>query len=403
MQVSQTVASGSNQKIHFRNTDHSNTSHELIEGSLIHCQPINSTHLYLHIPFCHHICPYCGFYKHKPGKMANREFVEAMLAEAGIFGTNLPALETIYFGGGTPSLLSGPLLIALCEGISERFDTGAVSEWTLEANPSTFDTKKAQTMRELGINRISLGVQSFQPDILETLGRDHSPADAIQSYGVLRDAGFENISIDLMFSIPGQTTELWQADLDQVAALGPNHISAYNLTYEEDTDFLTRHESGELDSDEDRDADFFYRAIDHLEAHGYSHYEISNYALPGYESKHNRAYWNGEDYLGLGPGAVSTIGEHRWKTLPDTAAYIKAAASGLDTRTEIETLSDKDRRIERIALQLRTREGIPTGLAHSPHRVESLIQQGLIRERNGRFVLTREGKALADPVASELI
>ena len=335
--------------------------------------------------------------------MANQEFVEAILAEAEKFGRDLPPLETVYFGGGTPSLLSGSLLTALCQGISERFDTRDVAEWTLEANPSTFDRKKAETMRALGISRISLGIQSFQPSTLETLGRDHSPAEAIQSFEILRSAGFENISIDLMFSIPGQTAELWQADLEQAVTLQPNHISAYNLTYEEDTEFLTRHESGELDTDEDRDADLFYQAVDHLEENGYAHYEISNYALPGYESKHNRAYWNGNDYLGLGPGAVSTIGAHRWKSLPDTAAYVKAAFSGFDTRTEVETLTEEDKRIERIALQLRTREGIPTSLVGSPSPVEPMIQQGLLVENNGRFVLTREGKALADPIASALI
>lgn len=335
--------------------------------------------------------------------MANRAFVEAILTDTGRYSEDTPRLDTIYFGGGTPSMLGAPLLTMLCEGLTERLDTGNVSEWTLEANPATFDLKKAETMRKLGVTRISLGVQSFQASVLETLGRDHSSSDAIQAYQILREAGFENVSIDLMFSIPGQTPTDWQADLEQAVALGPNHISAYNLTYEEDTEFLTKHKTGELDANEDRDADLFYQAIDYLEANGYGHYEISNYALPGSESQHNRAYWSGADYLGLGPGAVSTIAGQRWKTLPDTAAYVRAAAAGLDTRTEIELLTDEDRRIERIALQLRTREGISTGLVPSPDPVESLTKQGLIEERDGRITLTRSGKSLADPIASELI
>ena len=361
-------------------------------------------HLYLHIPFCHHICPYCGFYKHKPGNLANREFVDAILTEAEkrSSGKRL-APKTVYFGGGTPTLLSPTLLERLMLGLAELFDLTTVSEWTLEANPATFDLEKAKRMRELGANRISLGVQSFQPEILKTLGRDHSPDEAVVAYETLRSAGFANVSIDLMFSIPGQTMALWQADLEQAVALRPDHFSAYNLTYEEDTDFLTRHQSGELDTNEDRDADLFYQAIDFLETSGYAHYEISNYARAGFESQHNRSYWAGADYLGLGPGAVSTIAGQRWKTLPDTAAYIRATKAGLDTRTDIEVLNDEDRRTEAIALRLRTREGVPMTLLPSLDPVESLIEQGLVEEKNGYLVLTRAGKALADPIAGELV
>ncbi len=361
-------------------------------------------HLYLHIPFCRHLCPYCGFYKHKPGRLANREFVDAILAEAvkRSEGERL-APQTVYFGGGTPSLLSPTLLERLMLGLAEHFDLGNVTEWTLEANPATFDLEKAKLMRSLGADRISLGIQSFQPAVLATLGRDHSPADAIRAYESLREAAFENVSIDLMFSIPGQDAALWQADLEQAVTLAPDHFSAYNLTYEEDTEFLTRHQAGELDASEDRDADLFYQAIDFLETSGYSHYEISNYARPGRESQHNRSYWAGSDYLGLGPGAVSTMQGQRWKTLPDTAAYVRAAQAGLDTRTDIEILTDEDRRTEAIALRLRTREGVPTGLLPSLEPLASLIEQGFVQEQGGFVTLTRAGKALADPIAGELV
>jgi oxygen-independent coproporphyrinogen-3 oxidase len=283
-----------------------------------------------------------------------------------------------------------------------------VTEWTLEANPATFDLEKAKLMRELGIDRISLGVQSFQQKTLKTLGRDHSRRDAIEAYETLREAGFENVSIDLMFSIPGQTREDWAADLQQAIELEPDHISAYNLTYEEDTEFLARHESGELDTDENRDADLFADAISRLTASGFGHYEISNYARPGFESLHNQAYWTGEDYLGLGPSAVSTLEGTRSTTIADTAAYVKAAKAGLDTRTDIEILSAEDLRIERIALQLRTREGIPVSLLPPAEEgksnpVDSLVQQGMVRRVSDRIVLTEEGKALADPIAAALV
>ena len=365
------------------------------------------SHLYVHIPFCHHICPYCGFYKHQPGKLANRAFVDALLDELRLSARTADlALRTIFFGGGTPTLLSPAHLERLLAGITEIADTSGVREWTLEANPATFDLKKATLMRDHGVTRVSLGVQSWQPATLTVLSRDHSPADAEAAYETLRGAGFVDVGIDLMFSVPGQTTDDWRADLEKVVSLRPEHISAYNLTYEEDTEFLSRHQTGELDSDEDRDSEMFELAIDTLEAAGYRHYEISNYARPGHESLHNQAYWAGADYLGIGPGAVSTIAGQRWKTLPDTAAWIRKIQAGEPARVEPESLTVADLRIERIALQLRTAEGIPAalvgGIRSDP--VASLIEQGLIETGpSDHLHLTRRGKALADLVAGELV
>lgn len=369
-------------------------------------------HLYVHIPFCHHICPYCGFYKHQPGKLANRAFVDALLTELGLRAKTFPlALETLFFGGGTPTLLSRSHLGRLLGGIADITDLSSVTEWTLEANPATFDLAKATLMKERGVTRVSLGVQSWQPATLATLGRDHSPEEAAAAYHLLREAGFTEVGIDLMFSVPGQTPDNWQADLDRVIALQPEHVSAYNLTYEEDTEFLTRHQAGELDSDEDRDATLFEMAIDQLESVGYRHYEISNYARPGHESRHNQAYWQGADYLGIGPGAVSTVGDQRWTSLPDTAAWVARTLAGENSDTETEQLTPADRRTEAIALRLRTREGIPESILLDspdqslPDRVESLIQQGfLTRDTASRCLgLTRTGRSLADEVAAQLL
>ncbi len=359
-------------------------------------------HLYLHIPFCHHICPYCAFYKHTPGHLANRTFVDAILTEAERRIPEGYAPATVYFGGGTPTLLSSSLLDRLMRGLHDRIDLSAVREWTIEANPATFDLKKASLMRSLGADRISLGVQSFTPTILSTLGRDHSPEEAISAFTILREAGFSNVSIDLMFSIPGQDASMWQADLDRAIALAPEHISAYNLTYEADTEFLQRHRRGELDADEDRDATLFYQSIDTLEAAGYLHYEISNFAQSNFESQHNRAYWEGADYIGLGPSAVSTLHDERSKTLPDTAAYVRAILAGLDTRVEIESLTAADRRLESLAMLLRTKEGAPLSSASSLDPLPSLIEEGWIELRRDRIVLTRTGKALADPIIAAL-
>ncbi len=363
--------------------------------------------LYVHIPFCHHICPYCGFYKHKPGKLANAAFVDAVLAEARWRKDRdeLPetGFHTIYMGGGTPTFLSTPLLERLISGLQDTLPLAEAEEFTMEANPATFSAEKIARLRELGVNRISLGVQSFTQSTLDTLGRDHSPADAIEAYETLRKAGMPNVSIDLMFSIPHQTLGQWQHDLEQAIALEPDHISAYNLTYEEDTDFLRRHEAGELDENEDRDAESFELAIALLSQAGYAQYEISNYARPGRESLHNQAYWRGNDYLGLGPGAVSTINRRRWKTLPDTAGYVKATQAGLETAQEIEQLTPADLRTERIALELRTRQGLAHSLVSGHDMLDELIREGFLTLEDERVRLTAAGKPLADPIAAQLI
>ncbi len=361
-------------------------------------------HLYIHIPFCHHICPYCAFYKHRPGSLANQAFIEAILAEARVRARETEIdLETIYFGGGTPSALSTSHLTQLWEGLREIFDLSHVIEWSMECNPATFDRKKAQLFYDLGMTRPSLGVQSFHPETLKTLGRDHSPEDAIEAFQILRKAGFKNISLDLMFSIPGQALSDWEYDLAKVTELQSEHVSCYNLTYEEDTEFMQRHQKGELDASEDRDATSFYRTIEFLESKGLQHYEISNYARTGFESIHNQAYWTGQNYLGLGPSAVTTVDNVRWKTLPDTAAYTRAMLDGGDVKTEIEDLSAEDKRIEAIALQLRTARGLPAGYIEELSAVDVLTQQGLLIKKGERYCLTHEGKALADPIAASLI
>ena len=364
-------------------------------------------HLYFHIPFCAQICPYCAFYKHTPGKLANAAFVEAMLdeVEASTEGLEVNP-RTLYFGGGTPTLLSRKHLERLLEGLHERLDLSAVDEWTFEANPATYNHEKAFLLREHGVNRISLGVQSWHADTLKLLGREHSPDEARDAFAILRDVNFKQLNIDLMFSVPDQSLEQWEADLEQVIALEPEHISAYNLTYEEDTDFFKQLQAGRFKEDSDEDALQFRLAIDKLKAAGYNHYEISNYARPGAESKHNQAYWAGKDYLGIGPGAVSTIGFKRWKNIADTAGYVRQMREeGGVTRDECEELTLDQKRMESIALQLRTVDGVSLDVVEMNGEVDRqmLIDEGMITESDGKIVLTEKGKPLADTVALELI
>lgn len=364
-------------------------------------------HLYFHIPFCAQICPYCAFYKHTPGKLANAAFVEALLDEVDTCTKDFEITpKTLYFGGGTPTLLSRKHLERLLAGLHDRLDLSALEEWTFEANPATYNLDKAALLRDQGVNRISLGVQSWHPETLKLLGREHTPEEAKEAFAILRDAGFDQLNIDLMFSVPGQSLAQWEADLNQVIALQPEHISAYNLTYEEDTDFFKQLQAGRFREDSDEDALQFRLAIDKLEAVGYKHYEISNYSRPGAESMHNQAYWSGHDYLGIGPGAVSTIGSKRWKNIADTASYVRQMQEiGAVARDEKEELTQDQKRMELIALQLRTADGVALEVVEMNGQVDRqlLIDEGMIAESDARIILTEKGKLLADTVALELI
>jgi oxygen-independent coproporphyrinogen-3 oxidase len=366
---------------------------------------INTRHLllYLHIPFCHRICPYCSFYKHTPGDTSIGSFVDALAAEAKSRITAAP--RTLYLGGGTPSMLSPSHLSRLFTALHDIVDFSKLDEVTLEANPATFDTAKAKLFRELGITRVSLGIQSFTPHVLEILGREHSVAQASEAVSILREAGISSVNIDLMFSIPGQSKADWEATLRHAISLNPDHISAYNLTYEEDTAFFESLRRGEMRENEDHDAEFFHLADELLTAAGLDHYETSNYAKPGHHSSHNQGYWRGDDYLGLGPSAVSTLSGIRWKNVADTTRYIAQIQSIGHALTESEPLDAEARRLERIALGLRTRDGIPLDLLspESRQRAAHFASEGLARIKGERLILIHHGRALVDPIAAELV
>ena len=359
--------------------------------------------LYLHIPFCHRVCPYCSFYKHTPGSTPIGAFIDALAVEAR--SRVSPQPRTIYLGGGTPSMLSPRHLTRLFSALHDTIDFTRLDEVTLEANPATFDAEKARLFRDLGVTRVSLGIQSFSPHVLQTLGREHSPEQASESVAILREAGIPEVNIDLMFSIPGQSEADWETTLRHAVSLEPDHVSAYNLTYEEDTAFFESLRRGEVGLNEDIDARFFHLADELLTSAGFDHYETSNYAKPGKHSSHNQGYWRGEDYLGLGPSAVSTLGNVRSKNVPDTARYVAQVMAIGHALVESEILDAEARRLERIALGLRTSEGIPTALLDPEARVraETLAAEGLARIAGDRFILIHHGRALVDPIAAELV
>src|SRR5213080_3030040 len=360
-------------------------------------------HIYVHIPFCARICPYCAFYKDLLDRSQTQRFCEAILQElAGRDHSSLAAARarrlfpfTIYFGGGTPTALNIAQLEMLLRGFRERLDLSQLIEWSIEANPGSVSARKAAVLKKFGVNRISLGVQSWDDKLLKLLGREHDAHQAEESFRILRDAGFTNINIDLMFGLPGQTVDQWRRTLDKTVELGPEHISTYCLTYEEDTEFFLRQARGEFRQDSDADAEFFAMTMSILEAAENTQYEISNYARPGFRSAHNRAYWSGSDYLGIGPSAFSTTGMTRWQNIPDFRRYAEAVLAGESAIGSVEHLTPAMKRAEQIVLLLRTDDGAPAPLLESfPNETREFVRLGLLQRARGNFVLTRAGKAL---------
>jgi len=362
-------------------------------------------HIYVHIPFCARICPYCAFYKELLDRSQTQRFCEALLSELRQQAQNGHLLpSTIYFGGGTPTALTTAQLEFLLGGFGEALDLSELIEWTTEANPGSVSASKAALLRRLGITRISLGIQSWDDDLLKLLGREHNAKQGEESFQILRSAGFSNLNVDLMFGLPGQTIHQWRSTLERTVSLMPEHISTYCLTYEEDTDFFLRHARGEFRQNADADAEFFEMTMSILEAAGYEHYEISNYARPGFRSAHNRAYWTGSDYLGIGPSSFSTVGLDRWQNVSDFRRYADAVLSGESTISSIEHLTSEMKRAERIALGLRTIDGAPSKLLEPfPNETREFVRLGLLQETCGSFLLTRAGKALADSVAEAFV
>ena len=356
-------------------------------------------HLYIHIPFCPNICPYCAFYKESAGRERVETFLDALLVETTAWAPRLQP-KTIFFGGGTPSALSIPQFEKLLTGLHASLDLSHLEEWTIEMNPATVAADKARLLRDAGINRVSMGVQSWDDAVLKSLGRTHDAAKAEESFHILREAGFDNLSIDLIFGVPGQSLDSWRSSLERSIALAPEHLSAYGLTYEEDTEFFKKLGRGEMAPDEGLEADQFELTTQLLEGTGYLQYEVSNYSLSGRESLHNTAYWMGRDYLGLGPSAFSTVGSKRWRNIRETGLYSESTLAGKTAVDFEEEVSEDLKSRERAAFGMRTLQGLP--LADSISWVKELSDardQGLVHLSQERWLLTPKGRLLADTVS----
>ena len=358
--------------------------------------------LYIHIPFCHRVCPYCAFFKHTPGATDMRAFVAGIVREARLRLPQGWAPRTIYFGGGTPSMLSPTHLEELITGLKQHIDTSQVVEWSFEANPATFTPAKVEHWRTLGINRVSLGAQSFDSALLRLLGREHSPEQIAHSVQMLRNAGIPQVNLDLMFCLPGQSVEQWRTTLECALALQPEHISTYSLSVEPGTPFAETYTPPE----EETEVELYTLAHELLSAAGYRHYEVSNYAAGNNtRSLHNLTYWRGEDYCGLGPGAFGTLNGIRYMNTEDTASYSCALAAGLLPPGTQERPTAAERRTEQLGLMLRTDEGVPLTLLSPTARpvLDTLIAEGLAGCTATRLTLTPRGLLLADEIATQLM
>ena len=357
--------------------------------------------LYVHVPFCTHLCPYCDFPKERLADNRMRDFLAGLRAEwnAAREEYDLRPLR-VFFGGGTPTALS-PALMEQLLGIAPW---GNAEEWSVEANPDGFSETKARQLAGAGVTRLSLGVQAFRPSELAWLGRKHDRATIRQAVQNARVAGLRTLNLDLIYGLPDQGPAEWQETLAEACALGPDSISAYAITPEEGTELAARITRGEWKPDEDREAVLFLLTCRFLEARGYESYEVSNFARPGHECRHHQAVWFGEDYLGLGPGAVSTVAGRRWRNLRDTGAYAKSWLLGSGPRRqEEEERTAGEIRTERILLGLRTRAGLAEqGLAGREQWLEVLVRKGWARREEGRFRLTPRGRLRADEVAAML-
>ncbi len=363
--------------------------------------------IYVHIPFCASRCIYCDFYSSTGLDSLQDYYVDALIRELNNRKNYLgeEKINTIYIGGGTPSLLTSENLMKLCDALYE-YAGHDIIEFTIECNPDDVSPTLAHTIEEWGINRVSMGVQTFSDERLSFLRRRHKSADAIDAVSTLRSVGIQNISIDLMFGFPGETLEEWSQDIDRALALNVEHLSAYSLMYEKGTLLFRMLKEGRIEeNDENVSRQMYELLIDKLTAVGYTHYEISNFAKDGHESIHNSSYWNGTKYLGLGAGAHSYDGESRQWNICDVKKYIK----GYGIPEDYEQLDSVAKYNDLITTALRTRRGIDLSKLSIKERAYIIrsarksIDNGLLLHDGDSLCLTREGLYVSDDVMSDLI
>ena len=371
--------------------------------------------LYIHIPFCESKCIYCDFYSMVNNNHLIDKYIDALLIEADERKNELNSetLTTVYLGGGTPSLLSSTQLSKLVNGLKKVFDFSAVEEFTIEVNPDDVTPEYIQQAKSLGINRVSMGVQSFSDEDLRFINRRHTAKQAIDAIHIIKEAGIDNISIDLIYGIPGQNIEIWKNNVDTAISLSVQHISAYTLMYEEGTRLSVMRSLGKItEVDDDVVAAMYDYLVSQLKSNGYTHYEISNFALSGFHSRHNSSYWNLTPYLGLGVAAHSFDSTVRRYNPSNLKKYLDALGEG-KLCVEVEKTTKAEKYDEYVMLRLRTADGIDADeLMHRfgeeyyqffIDKAKPLVSEGSLINEDGRYYIPENHIMISDNITCDLL
>jgi oxygen-independent coproporphyrinogen-3 oxidase len=372
--------------------------------------------LYIHIPFCEKRCVYCDFYTVAGVESRIPDYVAALKKEIALRAAAFwqrQRFATIFFGGGTPSLLSPQQIAEILVAVFDSFQFERHPEITIEANPGTITSDQLTRYRFAGVNRLSLGIQSLHADELEQLDRIHSPQQAVDAVMMARHAGFDNINMDFIFALPQQTIPRWQESLERAIELQPAHISAYNLTIEHGTPLDIKIRKGEVKPlREEEEREFYHFTMDFLERHGYRQYEVSNFAKPNFEARHNIKYWDGSVYLGLGASAHSFDGKRRFWNVANLRKYLEALAAARLPEDNEELLTKSQRMFETAFLGLRQRQGVDLAAFAKKFRqsfdeafngvAQDMAKGGLLLRQDNYLQLTREGLFLCDEICAKL-
>ncbi|MBK9989961.1 MAG: radical SAM family heme chaperone HemW [Verrucomicrobia bacterium] len=367
--------------------------------------------VYVHVPFCAKTCDYCAFYQVSPTVPMLRQYLDGVSAEAGMVEWIRP-VDTVFWGGGTPGLLSPGDLRKLGETVKANFG-GVPTEWSVEMAPASVTEARLAVLRELGVTRISMGAQSFQPDLLAALGRPHTREQILRAYDRIRAAGFASVNIDMMFALPGQDEAAWLADVREAVSLAPDHISTYCLTFEEDTALWVKLSEGKVKLDPEREAQLYEKTWEELGAAGYAQYEISNFARPGHACLHNLNTWRMHEWIGLGPSAASQYAGWRGTNISDLAAWSEKLGRG-ERATEDRTALTPGLLLEdALVFGLRMNEGVDLTALRTNHPqapwaavdqlAERLAAEGLATLSEGRLALTLRGRLIADAIGTEIM
>ena len=370
--------------------------------------------IYIHTPFCRVKCMYCDFYSVADKDFEMPSFFDALLKEIKLCetDTNNWTIDTIFIGGGTPSLTDPRHIEKLIRTLESKFDLSNVTEFTMEANPGEAPAERLKAFYDLGVNRLSMGVQSLEPDLLQFLTRIHGPEAVFKTFDGARKAGFDNINCDLIFNIPGQTMDIWKRDLQTIIDLNPEHLSCYSLTVEEGTQLYQYVNRGKVTMpSDDQSADLYLWTQSIMAKNGYEQYEISNWSKPENECRHNLHYWEIDPYLAFGPSAHGFDGKIRFSNIRNLDGYIKNLGDGKSPRQDHYELSDKDRTNEMIGFGLRINNGV--NLNQIPESFREAVNQSIIDNhskwddylviKDDRIKLTSAGFAFADGIAVDLM